>query len=212
MQKLSESAMIQTTRQFLHKERSMGMSQTTRIAIRKGFLELLEQRPLDKISVVDIAEHCGVNRNTFYYYYCDIYALVREVLETELDSVLNAQPPCENWYQLTMRVASFARENRRRVYHLYQSSQRDLLENEYYQVVFGAVEKLVRRTAGDLPVAEEDIQSLAALYTATLVGLLQSWLHYGMKHDEEQFVERVARLTDGTMRRALERSCGEETL
>ena len=72
------------------------MSHTTRIAIRKGFLELLEQRPLDKISVVDIAEHCGVNRNTFYYYYCDIYALVREVLEAELDSVLNAQPPCEN--------------------------------------------------------------------------------------------------------------------
>ena len=54
------------------------MSQTTRIAIRKGFLELLEQRPLDKISVVDIAEHCGVNRNTFYYYYCDIYALETE--------------------------------------------------------------------------------------------------------------------------------------
>ncbi len=48
------------------------MAQTTRNAIRNGFLELLEQRPLDKISVVDIAEHCGVNRNTFYYYYCDI--------------------------------------------------------------------------------------------------------------------------------------------
>ena len=60
------------------------MAQTTRNAIRNGFLELLEQRPLDKISVVDIAEHCGVNRNTFYYYYCDIYALIREVLETEL--------------------------------------------------------------------------------------------------------------------------------
>ena len=66
-------------------------------------------------------------------------------------------------------------------------------------------------TAEDLPVAETDVQSIAALYTATLVGLLQSWLHYGMKHDEERFVERVARLTDGTMRRALERSCGEET-
>lgn len=57
------------------------MAQTTKNAIRKGFLDLLEQRPLDKISVVDIADHCGVNRNTFYYYYCDIYALVREVLE-----------------------------------------------------------------------------------------------------------------------------------
>lgn len=56
--------------------------------------------------------------------------------------------------------------------------------------------------------AETDVQSIAALYTATLVGLLQSWLHYGMKHDEEQFVERVTRLTEGTLRYALERSCG----
>jgi len=125
------------------------MAQTTRIAIRKGFLELLEQRPLDKISVVDIAEHCGVNRNTFYYYYCDIYALVREVLDTELDSVLNAQPPCESWYQLLMRVTAFMRANRRAVYHLYRSNQRDLLENEYYQVAYRAVEGLVRRTAAD---------------------------------------------------------------
>jgi hypothetical protein len=54
------------------------------------------------------------------------------------------------------------------------------------------------------------VQSIAALYTATLVGLLQSWLHYGMKHDEEQFVERVTRLTEGTLRHALERSCGVE--
>ena len=67
-----------------------------------------------------------------------------------------------------MRVASFARENRRRVYHLYQSSQRDLLENEYYQVVFGAVEKLVRRTAGDLPVPEDDIQTQTPQNTAPL--------------------------------------------
>ena len=202
--------MIQAVRQFLHKERSMDMAQTTKNAIRKGFLDLLEQRPLDKISVVDIADHCGVNRNTFYYYYCDIYALVREVLETELDRVLNAPPLCTSWYQLMMRVTAFMRANRRAVYHLYQSSQRDLLEHEYYQVVYGAVEDLVRRTAEDLPVAETDVQSIAALYTATLVGLLQSWLHYGMKHDEEQFVERVTRLTEGTLRHALERSCGEE--
>lgn len=186
------------------------MAQTTKNAIRKGFLDLLEQRPLDKISVVDIADHCGVNRNTFYYYYCDIYALVREVLETELDRVLNAPPLCTSWYQLMMRVTAFMRANRRAVYHLYQSSQRDLLEREYYQVVYGAVEDLVRRTAEDLPVAETDVQSIAALYKATLVGLLQSWLHYGMKHDEEQFVERVTRLTEGTLRHALERSCGVE--
>ena len=80
------------------------MAQTTKNAIRKGFLDLLEQRPLDKISVVDIADHCGVNRNTFYYYYGDIFALVRGVLETELDRVRNAPPLFTSWYQLMMRA------------------------------------------------------------------------------------------------------------
>ena len=45
------------------------MAQTTKKRIMEGFLQLLEQRPLDKISVVDVADHCGINRNTFYYYY-----------------------------------------------------------------------------------------------------------------------------------------------
>ena len=61
--------------------REQTVAQNTKNVIRKGFIELLEQRSLDKISVVDIAEHCGINRNTFYYYYCDIYALIREILE-----------------------------------------------------------------------------------------------------------------------------------
>ncbi len=182
------------------------MAQTTRNAIRKGFLELLEQRPLDKISVVDIAEHCGINRNTFYYYYCDIYALVREVLETELESVLNAQPPCHSWRELLMRVTAFMRTNRRAVYHLYRSNQRDLLENEYYQVAYRTAEALVRSTAEGLTVSEEDIFALSSLYTATLVGLLQGWLHEGMKQTEDQFLQRVSYLTEGSLRRALERS------
>ena len=46
--------------------REQTVAQNTKNVIRKGFIELLEQRSLDKISVVDIAEHCGINRNTVY--------------------------------------------------------------------------------------------------------------------------------------------------
>ena len=42
------------------------------------------------------------------------------------------------------------------------------------------------------------------------MGILQSWLHNGMKSDEEQFLRRISDLTEGTLRRTLERSCGED--
>ena len=109
-----------------------------------------------------------------------------------------------------MRVTSFIRTNRRAVYHLYHSSQQDLLEDHYYQVAYACMESLVRRTAGELPVAEEDVQTVSALYTATVVGLLDRWLRYGMKPDAEKYIERVGRLTEGTLRQILERSCAGE--
>ena len=55
------------------------MVQYTKKAIAESFLQLLNERPFDKISVVDIAEKCGINRNTFYYYYTDVFALVDDV-------------------------------------------------------------------------------------------------------------------------------------
>ena len=44
----------------------------TEKAIMHAFLELLNNYPLDKITVKDIVIVCGISRNTFYYHYQDI--------------------------------------------------------------------------------------------------------------------------------------------
>ena len=64
------------------------MSQLTKRAITESFMKLINQVPFDKITVKDIVEDCGVNRNTFYYHYSDIYALLDEILENETKRVL----------------------------------------------------------------------------------------------------------------------------
>ena len=174
------------------------MSQTTRIAIRKGFLELLEQRPLDKISVVDVAEHCGINRNTFYYYYCDIYALIRELMETVAAQMIADGLSDRNWTEIARQVTTFLRQHRRAVNHLFHSSQRDLLEDHIYEVTYAVTESLVRRTADGLPVSEEDLRTVTLYFTSALLG---------MKDDAEAAVERTGYLLEGTLRRMLERSC-----
>lgn len=45
------------------------MASFTRKAIEEAFLKLLDARPLNQITVKDIVEECGVNRNTFYYHF-----------------------------------------------------------------------------------------------------------------------------------------------
>ena len=59
------------------------MANFTQKAIRDSFVKLLNERPLSQITVRDIVDDCGVNRNTFYYYYRDL----PQLLETIVDEI-----------------------------------------------------------------------------------------------------------------------------
>ena len=65
------------------------MPNFTRNAIIASFLKLLEERPLNKITIKDIVEDCGINRNSFYYHFQDIPALLGEIVSGEIDRIIN---------------------------------------------------------------------------------------------------------------------------
>ena len=48
----------------------------TKALIADAFAQLLEEKPYRRITVRDIVERCGVNRNTFYRHYQDIPSLL----------------------------------------------------------------------------------------------------------------------------------------
>lgn len=58
--------------------------------IEKVFIELLQTKELNEISVSDICKHAGLNRTTFYANYTDIYGLadaIRDKLENEVSDL-----------------------------------------------------------------------------------------------------------------------------
>ncbi|MBP3322349.1 MAG: TetR family transcriptional regulator [Clostridia bacterium] len=63
------------------------MAAFTKKAIVESFLHLLGKKPIDKITVRDVVDHCGINRNTFYYYFQDIYAVLEEISRNVADAL-----------------------------------------------------------------------------------------------------------------------------
>ena len=52
----------------------------SRRLIRQAFLELLRQKPYEKITVTDIVTAADINRSTFYAHYPDVRGLVEEIV------------------------------------------------------------------------------------------------------------------------------------
>ena len=65
----------------------------TRMLIRRSFLELLKQKPIQNISVREICEAAGINRGTFYSHYTDIYDLQHKIEDEMLRDFENALSP-----------------------------------------------------------------------------------------------------------------------
>mgnify|MGYP000979354160 FL=1 len=105
------------------------MAVRTKQAIRQAFIELLNERPLDKISVKDIAERSTVNRNTFYYYYADIYALVEEIFQTETQLFMEKLHSYASWEEAFREATAFVSENKRAVHHLFNSGNRFVVKH-----------------------------------------------------------------------------------
>lgn len=60
------------------------MRQKTETMLCVAFMELLKKYPFSKITIQKLAGQCGVNRQTFYYHFDNIYDLMSKAFEYEL--------------------------------------------------------------------------------------------------------------------------------
>ena len=54
-------------------------------------MAVLDEKPFGKITVKDITDRCGINRNTFYYHYQDIPALLEEICQNQVEDYYHYQ-------------------------------------------------------------------------------------------------------------------------
>ncbi len=61
----------------------------TRQKLRSALLMVLEKKRIEDLSIAEVCRAAGVNRNTFYSHYCDLYELLEEVKTTYLKYFIN---------------------------------------------------------------------------------------------------------------------------
>ena len=61
----------------------------TKRAIRSAFYELIKEKPLEKITVREIAERAEINKTTFYAHYETVYDLVDQLEQEAVAEVIS---------------------------------------------------------------------------------------------------------------------------
>ena len=80
------------------------MAGKTERQLADSLKKLLTRKTLDRITVRDITDDCGVNRQTFYYHFHDVYDLVEWMFRQAAEMYMTEGPEDMNWQELTERI------------------------------------------------------------------------------------------------------------
>ena len=180
------------------------MSAYTKQAIKNSFLKLLNDRPLNQVTVKAIVEDCGINRMTFYYHFQDIFDLIDWICQEEGARAVRGRKDYRTWQEGFMALCQTVVENRTFVEGVYRSVQREQIENYLFRVVFDLLLPVIEERSQGMDISAEAQKFIADFYKYAFVGLTLEWVRTGMKDDPAALVERVSVLIHGDITKSLE--------
>lgn len=179
------------------------MSQTTKRALEASLKNLLLKKPLDKITIHDIAEDCGINRMTFYYHFKDIYDLVEWSCIEDASKALGDKKTYDTWQQGFLQIFEAVQANKPFIMNVYHSVSREQVEIYLYKLVYRLLIDVVEEKSEGLYVADGDKEFIANFYKFSFVGLMLEWIKNDMKEDPHEIIERLSLLLHGDITQAL---------
>lgn len=180
------------------------MSQTTKRALEASLKSLLLQKPLDKITINDIAEDCGINRMTFYYHFKDIYDLIEWSCVEDAAKALEGKKTYDTWQQGFLQIFEAVQANKPFIINVYNSVSREQVELYLYKLTYNLMIGVVNEKSKGMVVNDEDKKFVADFYKYAFVGLMLDWIKNGMKEDPHLIIARLGMLVHGNITSALE--------
>ena len=173
------------------------MAQSAREAIKKAFVELLEEYPIKSITVKDIVERCGINRNSFYYHFRDIPSLVEELVMEDADAIIRSYPTVGSIEECLDAAAAFAMAHRQTTLHIYQSVERAAFERHLWLVCEHTVCAYIDGAFAGKRICPEDRDTIVNYYQCLCFGIAIRWMDGGMREDIRTSFRHLCELRRG---------------
>lgn len=172
------------------------MAQTTQRALAASLKKMLSKKTLDKITIKEIADDCGVKRQTFYYHFKDIYDLLEWTFIQEGEQFIDPEQLCDSWQDVYLEVFRYIEKNKSFTTNAYNSMAREHLERYLYKIVYDLVAQFIKGMAGSEKLPEEDKAFICDFYKFALVGIILEWIGTGMKEEPEVITGRLSKLLE----------------
>lgn len=142
------------------------MAHNTKSELSKALIDLSQEVSLNKITVGDVAERCGVSRHTFYYHFRDLFDLIIWTFCNMTDRL-----SLLNWKSVCLDVAKNAIKNKSFAIAVYHSEYKEA----FLERIFYITEDFFTNAFSHLYPDLKDILYVTRMASYAVSGTIKDW-------------------------------------
>jgi len=152
--------------------------------IEKVFIELIQTKEINEVSVTDICKRANLNRTTFYSSYLDIYDLadkLRVKLEKEVAGLYADVDDTNYSYDNFLRIFKHIKENQ-------------IFYRTYFKLGFDKgdiVDEYLSHSQADKYYSKETVAYHAEFFKAGFNAVIKKWRYSGCAESPEEMMEII---------------------
>ena len=159
----------------------------TKKKVQEALLNLLEQKNIDKVTILELCSLAQINRTTFYNHYGSQYDVLQEIAGTYLENtalrIQMRMAAGDNFNTCLVEVLEYMRENRKFLQLLFSQNYFQLLS--VLDVALPHFEEMIMsRQPDEWP--HQHKRAMAVFIQHGIVGLLVDWIKSGCKESAEE--------------------------
>ncbi len=163
----------------------MDINEKTMVKLANSIRELMQDRPLSKISVKDIVENCELTRQTFYRYFKDKYDLVNWYFEKLAQQSFKQLGVSCTLREGLIKKFELIKADRRFFFEAFMADDQNSLFEYDMQCIYEFYEGIIAKKCGGT--IEDDVRFLLRMYCKGSIDMTFEWVKTGMTLTEEQF-------------------------
>lgn len=140
--------------------------------IGEALMEFSARKSLDKITIRDLVDTCGISRQTFYYHYQDIFEVVEWVIHKKAEKLLERILQTDRPEEALDIFVDFSFDEKDFILYLLASKHRVFVERLLTDSMRQFLKDVISEKAGDQSFRYGDLDIMLSFYTYGLSGLL----------------------------------------
>lgn len=175
----------------------------TKQVLGDALKELLKEKAIDRVTVKELVEKCGYNRQTFYYHFYDVDDLLAWVFEQDankaLPEIIDISTVEGSWRECVKIYFNYLKENSTMLLNVYNSSKKTYMLNYFKNRLHKVIQQFANIAVADMNVGWDDMEFVVDFYTQTVVGLITMLMENGMEFPPLYTEERCLTALEGTV-------------